>query len=160
MKFKHYIKYPVLLDLPNTIRYYLQVFLTLLGELKTINIIKYNRNEILRRSLSLKKEYTWMFFNIFRWWKCFSRMDWERSNCEWNAIYVFGASCQLRSVQALVLIKFRYTVQHCPMMFKFYDYLVSFSKRKYFKATTLYHVMVVILLSILTYIKLFMALSF
>ena len=65
MKFKHYIKYPVLLDLPYTIRYYLQISLTLLDELKTINIIKYNRNEILRRSSSLKKEYTWMFFNIF-----------------------------------------------------------------------------------------------
>ena len=65
MKFKHYIKYPVLLDLPYTIRYYLQISLTLLDELKTVNIIKYNRNEILRRSSSLKKEYTWMFFNIF-----------------------------------------------------------------------------------------------
>ena len=36
--------------------------------------------------------------------------------------FIFFASRLLRSVEALVLIKLRYTLQHCLMDFKFDDY--------------------------------------
>ena len=68
--------------------------------------------------------------------------------------------CQLRSVQAPVLTKLRYSVQHCPMKFEFHNYLAFFSKRRHFKVTRPQHVMIVILISILAYNKSFVILSF
>ena len=54
-----------------------------------------------------------------------------------DKFYFFGASCQLRLVQAPVLIKRRNTVLHCPMKFEFHNYLASFFKSRYFKVTSL-----------------------
>ena len=41
-------------------------------------------------------------------------------------------SCLLRSVEAPVLIRVRYTVQHCLMEFEFHDYWASFFNGRYF----------------------------
>ena len=49
-----------------------------------------------------------------------------------DKFYFFGASCQLRSVQVLVLIELRC---NRPMKFEFRDYLASFFKGRYFKVT-------------------------
>ena len=43
--------------------------------------------------------------------------------CECNrGKFQFFASCLLRSVEAPLLIKLRYTVQHCLMEFEFHNY--------------------------------------
>ena len=44
----------------------------------------------------------------------------------------FFASFLLRSVETSVLMKLRYTVQHCLMEFKFDDYSAYFFSRRYF----------------------------
>ena len=47
----------------------------------------------------------------------------KEKNMRWNCgKFYFFASSLLRSVEAPVLIKLRYTVQHCVMEFKFDDY--------------------------------------
>ena len=63
-----------------------------------------------------------------------------------------------RSVPSPVLIELRCPKEHCPMKFKFRDYLGSFFMRRYFKLTSPHHVMLVLLLNILAYNR-FMALT-